>query len=312
MHDDHLARVAELAGIDLPEGARSTDHHVILDGRRFHYLAWGDDDRFPVLFLHGGNQSAHTWDVVCASLSDRYHCVALDQRGHGDSEWSYELDYGPAAMAGDAFNLVTHLGWRRFALVGMSLGCLASLHLAADDSMRDRLAALVAVDAGPYVSEGGGPQIIDFVSANLSHETFEDYVQAAVRHNPKRRVELLRHSLGNTVRQLSDGTWTWKADRRRPVTLDTMRTWLAPLEGLVPSIDCPVLVARGSHSHVLSAADADRFARQLRRGRTVTIADAGHAIQGDNPRGLLDAVEPFLAETVQAGAGRPGGQWAAT
>ncbi len=293
--DEHLQRVADIAGIDLPDGAACVGRHVVLGGRRFHYLSWGDPSHPPVLFLHGGNQSAHTWDVICAALSDRYHCVALDLRGHGESEWSYELDYAPASLALDVDRLVDHLGWHGVAVVGMSMGCLAALHVAANATGSERLRALVTVDAGPYLSEVGGEQIIDFVSTNLTHQSFEDYVQAAVRHNPQRRVELLRHSLRNTVRQLHDGTWTWKADRRQPMTLATMREWLDPLPALIPLIDCPVLITRGEHSRVLSEADAARFADELADGRTVTIAGAGHAIQGDNPKGLLDALQSFLA-----------------
>ena len=96
----HLRRVAALAGVDATDAALPASHHAVMSGRRFHYLEWGAAaERPPVLFLHGGNQSAHTWDVVCLALSRRYHCVALDQRGHGDSEWSYELDYRPEAHA---------------------------------------------------------------------------------------------------------------------------------------------------------------------------------------------------------------------
>lgn len=296
MRDQHLERVAQIAGIALPPEASVGSHHVVLEGRRFHYLSWGEPTRFPVLFLHGGNQSAHTWDVVCAALSNRYHCVALDQRGHGETEWSYEMEYAPAAHAHDIDNFVSHLAWDRFALVGMSMGCLTSLHFAVGAPASHRLAALVAVDAGPYLNEGGGQRIIDFVSMNLTHETFEHYVQAAAEHNPRRRVELLRHSLRHTVRQLADGTWTWKADRRRPTTLATMREWVGPLQDLVRQITCPVLIVRGEHSSVLSEANARRFAEELPSGRHLTIPDAAHSIQGDNPKGLLDAIEPFLRQ----------------
>src|SRR5262245_49859397 len=55
---------------------------------RFHYLDWGTRGRPPMVFLHGGGLNVHTWDLVCAALKPERHCIALDQRGHGDSEWS--------------------------------------------------------------------------------------------------------------------------------------------------------------------------------------------------------------------------------
>lgn len=293
---DHLERVAGIAGVRLPDEIRQESHHVVLNGRRFHYLTWGAADGYPLLFLHGGNQSAHTWDVVCAALSDRYYCVALDQRGHGESEWSYEGDYAPASQAGDVAALVRHLGWRRFVLTGMSMGCLNALHYAVRDDTRAQglLAGLVAVDAGPFLDERGGRGIIDFVGENLEHESFDDYVRAALRFNPRRREELLRHSLRHTVRQKADGRWTWKADRRQPMTPDVARAWLAPLPSLIGRIDCPVLVMRGEQSPVLSEDNARRFATALARGRWVTIPGAGHTVQGDNPAAMLAEMNAFL------------------
>ena len=68
---------------------------------RFHYLDWGIKGLPPVVFLHGGGLNAHTWDIVCAALRRERHCLALDQRGHGESEWSPEMDYATESHAGD-------------------------------------------------------------------------------------------------------------------------------------------------------------------------------------------------------------------
>ena len=76
----------------------------------------------PVVFLHGGGLNAHTWDLVCAALRRERHCVALDQRGHGESEWSPEMDYATESHAADVGAFVDALKLERFVLVGMSLG----------------------------------------------------------------------------------------------------------------------------------------------------------------------------------------------
>ena len=88
----HLATLAEHCGIAIEKPSAPSRHHVILGERRFHYVAWGRRGCPPILFLHGGNQSARRWDLICLALSARFHCVALDQRGHGESEGSYEED----------------------------------------------------------------------------------------------------------------------------------------------------------------------------------------------------------------------------
>ena len=96
--------------LDLPAA-----HHVILHGMRFHYLDWGTRGLPPVLFLHGGGLNVHTWDLVCATLKTERHCLALDQRGHGDSEWSPVMDYATESHAADLDAFVDHIGFDRFA-----------------------------------------------------------------------------------------------------------------------------------------------------------------------------------------------------
>jgi esterase len=297
----HLQRVAGLAGVETRAVRLPVSRHAVLGGRRFHYLAWGDESAPPVLFLHGGNQSAHTWDVVCLALSERYHCVALDQRGHGDSEWSYELDYRAAAHALDIERLADHLGWSKFTIVGMSMGCMNALQFAG--TRPERLTGFVAVDAGPYVEIEGGQQIIDFVEGNRSHATLDGFVAAAMRFNTRRAPELLRHSLRHTVRQMADGTFQWRADRRQSVKVEDMVESLQGMRELVPHIACPALVVRGAESKVFSHDGMLRFARELPNGAHITIPDAGHTVQGDNPKALIEALEGFL-ETLPSYSAR--------
>src|ERR1700730_14639330 len=96
-----LESAADL-GIPHDPAVRYASRQTVMRGMRFHFTEWGDPDAPPVLLLHGGNQSSHSWDLVSLHLSDRYHVFALDQRGHGDSEWSRDVDYSLEAKAADA------------------------------------------------------------------------------------------------------------------------------------------------------------------------------------------------------------------
>ncbi|MCU1344684.1 MAG: 2-(acetamidomethylene)succinate hydrolase, partial [Acidimicrobiia bacterium] len=80
-----LASAADL-GITHGSTTRYLSRQTVLRSQRFHYTEWGEVGNPPVVLLHGGNQSCHSWDLVSLHLSDRYHVFALDQRGHGDSE----------------------------------------------------------------------------------------------------------------------------------------------------------------------------------------------------------------------------------
>ncbi|PYN95307.1 MAG: hypothetical protein DMD91_25285 [Candidatus Rokuibacteriota bacterium] len=278
---EHLVMASATAGLTLPDLALPTEHHVILRGMRFHYLDWGTRGRPPMLFLHGGGLNAHTWDLVCAALRTERHCLALDQRGHGDSEWSPEMDYGIESHAADLDAFVDHLGLDRFVLVGMSLGGVNALAWASTHGRR--LAGLVIVDVGPEVRQAGVRKIAAFTSEATPLDSVEDYVARSLLHN---------------LRRMPDGKWMWKYDQRHRGRFDQAayerRRQL--LWSAVARVNCPTLVVRGAESDVFHDEDAERLATTLPDGRWAKVAGAGHTVQGDNPAGLLVVLRKFLDE----------------
>ena len=289
----HHELAAQLAGLSIEDFSPAAHHNVVLRGMRFHYLDWGRAGRPPALFLHGGGQTARTWDLSCLSLRQELHCIALDQRGHGDSEWSYSFEYSPEAHARDVAGLLDHLQVERVVLVGMSMGCLNALHFAA--RWPDRVASLVAVDAGPWVQLGGGQRIIDFMASTDGLESIEAWIDRALAFNPRRDRRLLRHSLLHNLRQLSDGRLSWKTDRRRPPDLSAMAQRLEALRERISEIRCPTLIVRGTESEVFLDEDAERFADALEGARIVRIEGAGHTVQGDNPKAFVGEIRKFAA-----------------
>src|SRR5690242_9354111 len=89
-----LLAAARSFGLEFEDTTPPVDRYLDSNGLRMHYLDWGQAGKPPVLFLHGGGQTAHTWDFTCLQLRHRYHCHALDQRGHGDSDgiWNVGSD----------------------------------------------------------------------------------------------------------------------------------------------------------------------------------------------------------------------------
>jgi esterase len=290
----HYRRAAELAGLALPELVSPAHHHAVLGGLRLHYLDWGTAGRLPVLFLHGGGQTARTWDLCCLALRRELHCIALDQRGHGDSEWSYAFAYAPEDHARDVAGLLDHLGLARAVVVGMSMGCLNGLAFAL--AHPERVAGFVAVDAGPWVQMDGGRRIVDFVREADASVDLEAWVAAARRFNPRRDAAPPRRSPPPKLHPPPDGKLTWKTDRRRPPDLAAMSSRLEALRARLAEIRCPTLVVRGAESDVFSDDDATRFAAALPDARWVRIAGAGHTVQGDEPAALVREVRSFLRE----------------
>jgi esterase len=292
----HLRAATDVAGVDVDEVVVPADHDVVVDGLRLHYLDWGRNGRLPLVFLHGGGLTAHTWDLVCLALRANFHCLALDQRGHGDSEWSPVLDYSPDAHVHDIRGLIEQLGLERPVLVGHSLGGLNAMVLAA--TAAEELAGIALVDVGPDPHPGAVKRIGDFVMGDPGNGSLEDFVARARAFNPRRDPRLLRYSLQHNLRQTPDGNLTWKYDRRRltPEYVASLRRRFEELQKNAESITCPVLVIRGAESDALSDEQAAAFAAALPDGRWDKVENAGHTIQGDNPRGLVEVLARFLAE----------------
>jgi pimeloyl-ACP methyl ester carboxylesterase len=265
---------------------RIRDGHARLRGLRFHWLDWGTAGLPPVLLLHGGAQTAHSYDEVAPALARRHHVVSLDQRGHGDTSWAPR--YRREDFAGDVDAVLDHLGWDAAALVGMSLGGLNAIACAA--ARPDRVRALVVVDVVPSIA----PEAREAIAKQLAvHEfdSFDDAVAKAHAFNPRRTIENIRERLGHAMRPFPDGRWRYKFDPHiGSGAADLERLWAD-----VRRIRCPTLLVRGAESPVVTPESMARFLSALQRGRVAEVAGAGHSVMGDNPGGFLDAVAPFLA-----------------
>jgi pimeloyl-ACP methyl ester carboxylesterase len=291
-----LRTAAEQSGVAIDEFVFPTDVQAILGTLRFHYLDWGGSGERTIVFLHGFALNAHTWDLVCLSLRPDYRCIALDLRGHGDSEWSPGLHYDLPSLAEDVGHLLDALDVDRPILVGMSMGGMTALRFAADHS--DRLAGLVVIEAGAVPRDDGLRRLRGFMAAEHEHDSIEDFVNQAVSFNSRRDPELLRMSLRHNLRQLWNGRWTWKYDRRHlgVVPGDQHVRAMEALAAESPAIVCPTLIVRGSESDLFSVEDAESVTRRIPSARWVTVTRAGHNVQGDNPGGLVEVLGEFLSE----------------
>ena len=292
-----LFDAARSMGVTFGAETAPTDKFVTANGQRFHYLDWGDPDSPAMLLLHGFAQTCHSWDFVALSFCDRFHVMALDQRGHGDSDWSPDGDYSPEAHQRDLHAIVEALGLNDFVLMGLSMGGRNSFTYAANSG--DKVRALVIVDAAPENLQGGGENIRRFVQQEDELDSVDDFVERVQRFNPRRPVEQIRGSILHNLKQLPSGRWSWKYDKRlrapgRRMGADpeaAVRLW-----GYVESLQCPTLVVRGGASDVVALETADAMRGRIPNGKLATVENAGHLVMGDNPAGFQRAVAEFLAE----------------
>lgn len=253
---------------------------------RLHGFDWGGT-RSPVLLLHGGGLTAHTWDFVCLGLRDSARLVALDLRGHGDSEWSG--DYRIDTMGADVLAAADHLGMERFALVGMSLGGVVAARVAEDRP--DRVARLALIDVAPGVDFESTRRMREFIAGLGPVRDLETVVESAMRVNPRAHRATVAYRVSTLFNVVPHGFWVPKADPAPP----RFPAILAAIERLPLQLtEVPVLLVRGGRSKVLTQAAARRLVERIPDGNLAVVPDAGHNVQEDNPAALIGALRAFL------------------
>jgi len=262
----------------------------VAPGRCVSALVWGTASP-QIVFVHGGAQNAHTWDTVALALGRP--ALAVDLPGHGHSDWRDDLAYSPVTNAEDVAIAVEALAPQAAVVVGMSLGGLTSLALAA--RRPDLVRKLVLVDVTPGVDRGKAKAIIDFVNGPQTFPSFDDIMKRTIEHNPTRTEASLRRGILHNARQLDDGSWAWRYDRRqREETGDLVeRIDTGPLWDDLSSLTMSLVLARGALSPVVDDNDVAELKRRQPDAEVVVFEGAGHSIQGDKPIELAELIERF-------------------
>ena len=261
------------------------------------YQEWGDPDGVPILALHGFGLSGHMYDEFAKRIPDSFRLIALDQRGHGDSDWSPDGDYSRSAFVADLEDFREALGIERFILIGHSMGGLNAVSYVA--KYPERVESLVLVDVGPEAAKEGVDNIMRFTQGPDELE-FEEFVELAHRFNQRRSIDNIRERMRHRLRRMESGKWTWKFDKRFREDRDSLRIGdedgLADSWDLFRSLNTPTLLLRGEESDVLKPEVAARAADEMQICRLVAIPGAGHSVPGDAPGAFTDAVETFIAD----------------
>jgi pimeloyl-ACP methyl ester carboxylesterase len=251
-------------------------------------LIWGER-RPSLVFLHGGAQNAHTWDTTLMALGQS--ALAIDLPGHGHSDWRDDGAYSPTSMAADVAVVIAALASPPVRLVGMSLGGLTAMEVAAHHP--ELITSLVMVDITPGVNGAKTKAVTDFVSGPQSFPSFESLLERTIEHNPTRSESSLRRGILHNARQLDDGSWQWRYDRSSHARASDARAEqpsgdptiaaLSPLWDHFGQIMSPMLLVRGSLSPVVDDDDVAEARRRQPTIRVEVVDGAGHSVQGDRP-----------------------------
>jgi pimeloyl-ACP methyl ester carboxylesterase len=292
--DDELPGLDEFALLEenaAQAGVQRVPPVARIDAGEISALKFGTEPP-RVVFLHGGGQNAHTWDTVIVGLGEP--ALAVDLPGHGRSAWRDDGDYGPKLAAEKIIPVLREHAPSPALVVGMSLGGLTALRIAA--TAADLVPELVLVDVTP-AAPGRHEEMTDaqkgtvaLVQGERTFPSFAAMLDLTVAAAPHRDRNSLRRGVFHNSKQLDDGTWTWRYDSFRKGD---------GFEGLwddVPAITMPTTLVRGANSFFVNDDDAAQFA-QTAPGfqRTIVVADSGHSVQSDQPLELIR----ILADTLR-------------
>jgi pimeloyl-ACP methyl ester carboxylesterase len=273
------------------------------DGNRLAADAAGDENDPPAILLHGGGQTRHSWGTTLGALADKgWRAYAIDLRGHGDSEWAADGDYTLDAFAGDVIAVARSLD-QPPALVGASLGGLASLAAIGEHPDEAVGRALVLVDVAPTTEEKGRERIGSFMMEHMDDgfASLDEVADAIQRYNPHRPRPTNLSGLEKNLRRHANGRWFWHWDPKfiggKLGGSDETRVSLtepARLQAAARAITVPTLLVRGRVSDLLSEEGAQELLQLVPHAQLVDVAGAGHMVAGDRNDLFNDAVVNFL------------------
>lgn len=265
--------------------------------------AAGDPSAQPVVMLHGGGQTRHSWGALTRTLADNgYYAMTVDMRGHGESDWCPVGDYTLDRFVDDVHSIIEDLAAPP-VLIGASLGGLSSL-MASAGLEGDRIRGLVLVDIVPKVEAEGVQRIRQFMKAHINgFDSFEEVVEAVSAYMPHRKARPGSDGLRKNLRKGDDDRLYWHWD---PAFINGDRTPSSVsnvdrLREAARQIRVPTLLVRGKMSDVVSEEGVKDFLKLIPGSRAVDVSGAGHMVSGDQNDVFNDAILGFLADLVESG-----------
>lgn len=262
-------------------------------GLEINCVDYGGEGRKPLLLLHGGSACGHWWDFVAPALTGKFHTLAMDLRGHGESGWSASADYSMTGYASDLGALIETWGLGEPVLAGHSRGGLVGLTYAA--AYPGKLRALAIIDSLPVSNE-------DLLNWTKSMQTWRPRRYSTLKEacasfrllpaETRATPEMLEQVARFCYRQEEDGAWVVRIDPRSRAR-DAMDVF-----EYLGSVECPTLIVKGGLSPMISRDVALRMAAAARRGSMAEIENAYHHVMLDNPDGLSRTLCSFLAPFV--------------
>lgn len=274
--------------VPLTAWAQPADRYATINGLRIHYVDWGGPDKPALILIHGLDRVARTFDHLAPHFTSRYHVIAVDMRGHGDSDWHPEGRYLVEDHVGDLEGLVAQLKLRNIVIWGNSTGgrvaqVFAGLH-------PDLVSHLISEDVGPERTQ----QISDGYAQRVKQEeagwASEEELLARLRKAAGASDAVIGPYVRYGTRRRADGRVIWKRDPNLVKGFVSTDLWR-----FVRTITAPAIYILGGRSAIVPPATQEALKKTLPAVEIVTIPDTGHYPSDEKPAEFLAIVDRFLA-----------------
>jgi pimeloyl-ACP methyl ester carboxylesterase len=267
------------------------EHRFKVNGLTLNCVDYGGDGRQSILFIHGGSAHARWWDFIAPAFVGDFHVLALDQRGHGESEWPEEWSFSSEHYAADIDSLLDQWGFGAPILIGHSMGAHNVLAYAVKHS--ERLRAMVTVDSpADYTDES---VVFMRTYADKPPRVFDSLDEAVENFKVMPRETMAKKAILDHVARLSykrreDGKWIHKVDRRAMIRQPS-KVWHS-----LSNIKCPSLIIKITDSPVIELKDAKKMVAKIPDARLAIIEDSFHHVMLDNPAALIATLQGFVKD----------------
>ncbi len=275
--------------------AEPKEKYLSVNGIRLHYLDWGNCRLQPILLLHGFMAHAHVWDEFAQTFRAQYHIIALDQRGHGESQWCEDGAYSISDHFSDLVCFVKILGLKDLILIGHSMGGRNALFYTACGT--NRVKQLILVDTRPWNDPESSKALKNLLShIPLQAGSVEEVVKKVRTLSPYFSKEICYHIVTHGFKQMPNGKWVPKFDVRM---IRQLEKWDYNTENLWPflqNVMCRSLVIRGEGSSFLSKKVAQKICRFIPNAQLGEIPESSHFPAQENPNIFNKVISDFLSK----------------
>lgn len=284
-----------------------TSNTFISQRQRLHYVDWGNADKPPLLLVHGGRDHCRSWDWTAEALREDWHIIAMDHRGHGDSEWNSDGNYRTMDFVYDVAQLIHQLDLAPVTIVSHSWGANTSLRYAGlfPENVRkivaieglfptpEREALLKDVPFARRVREFIGEKRKAAGRLPRRYPSLEDAYARMKGENPYLTDAQARHLTIHGINRNEDGTFSWKFDPHLNVDGAPYDITLEQRNDLWRAITCPALLLNGADSWAGNP-ERNGLAAHFRNAVIVEYENAGHWPHHDQFDRFIATLKDFL------------------